>query len=318
MAHAFIRAYHEQLGISDLAAAEYTAHTSTIVDRPSDGRETHLLVAFDRRKHGLLTSWRVVRGLRRFCRAHMPWVSVDTYSHVLLEHRIKQIPAGSRVCVLVVVTPASLDSCDIAMDLADAARFNTNAMCVYDFAKSSNKWKEFQKASASVRPQLATTFDVPFLESYGIGPSCLNVVRRLWRVPVQLAMDGEGEMPAKKSKKKKGSADGVDPIASEFLMLRFARSGGDWGYDVRARLLDHLPHAAIISDFHGEIDSLEEIVELACHTNVLCVLLSPGVATSELLAAALHAARRHPVKVALFQHVRESLDLVAEAGHELV
>merc|ERR1719262_62651 len=110
MMHTFIRAYHGTLGITDRAGSEYYDHTSTLLRRPDDGRETHLLVAFDRRKKGLLTSWKVVRSLRRFCRAHMPWVAVDTFSHVLLEHRLRAIPSGARVAVLIVVTPEALTS----------------------------------------------------------------------------------------------------------------------------------------------------------------------------------------------------------------
>merc|ERR1719399_156517 len=314
LVHTFIRAYHGTLGITNKASPEYTQHVSTLLNRPDDGRETHLLVAFDRRKKGLLTSWKVVRSLRRFCREHMPWVAVDTFSHVLLEHRLRGIPLGSRVCIVIVVTPEALSSLDIHMDIHDAALTNTSAMCVYDFQASGNRWKEYTSAPDAVKPQLASSFDVPFLESYGIGPSCLGVVQRMWKGG--MAPMGDGETAVKKTKHSSKTTD-VHPVVSQYLIVRFGRTGGDWGFNLRAMLLDQAPSALVIADFHGEITDERTLEDMAGHTKVLCVLVdSLAGLQSEAAQLALATAQKTNVRVALLQDARQVYDAQEELGDE--
>merc|ERR1719174_750941 len=147
------------------------------------------------------------------------------------------------------------------MDIHDAALTNTTAMCVYDFQASGNRWKEYTAAPDAVKPQLASSFDVPFLESYGIGPSCLGVVQRMWKGSgAPLGGEGEGGHRAKKSHSK---TTDVHPVVSQYLLARFGRTGGDWGFNLRAMLLDKAPSALVIADFHGEITAPRTLEDMA-------------------------------------------------------
>jgi hypothetical protein len=178
-------------------------------------------------------------------------------------------------------------------------------MCVYDFQKSNNRWKEFALASGEVKPRLATTFDMPFLDSYGIGPSCLGVVQRMWKTPV-FEVDSEDAPVVKRKHKLKDS--GPEPVVSDYLLMRFTSSGGDWGYNFRSLLLDQLPRAAVIADFHAEITGEAEIEDMVRHTKVLVVLLSSDVSSPMLEFAIAHAVHAN-VKIAVMQHVREYVDV---------
>jgi len=308
LTHAFIRSYHDALRITSEVEREYCSNVSQIVQRPQDGRETHLLVAFDRRKKGLLHSWNVVRSLRRFCRAHLPWVTVCTFSHILLEHRLKKIPPGSRVCVVIIVTPQSLNSLDVGMDIHDAARWNVSAMQIYDVHTSPTLWTEFDRAPDSIKPRLAGPYQVPFLESYGIGPSTLCVLTRLFNGgQATMLMAGEDGELTQTKEVKKAHKDEIEPVKSDVLLIRFSKVGGDWGYELRSQLLDQAPLLKIVTDFHAELER-DRLLDMVQHTKVLCVLLSEERPPQEVLAAA----KRSKVCVLLLQDVHEPITVDAE------